>query len=364
LVVLVILLVTIVPVALAWPFGDVPAGHWAYSQIRRVAYLNITSGCGGGNFCPNRNVTRAEMAVFLDNFSKAWTDKNENYIMMVDNRNNGSNRSGDGIIARSYEGNGLAGISYGGGSYAKNGVSGITSSSSANYAGVYGTSTSGAAGLHGESVSGRGVYGWSNGTTNAGAGILGQNINAAGTGVWGRAPSYGIVGDSTSGSNYAGYFYDNIYVGGNCVGCAMAYSALNDDAGPLKKGDLVAISGMAGPLAGQAIPVLKVQRASDQALVAGVVLARGTEQPDPDGEGVALRAEEGNVDPGGYLLILVQGMAQVRADAAAGIQAGQRLAVSGEGLAVAGEAEAQTIGRAVGPVDGSTGLVWVLVDLQ
>ena len=46
-------------------FGDVPAGSFAVDWIEQLAAEGITSGCGGGNYCPNANVTRAEMAVFL-----------------------------------------------------------------------------------------------------------------------------------------------------------------------------------------------------------------------------------------------------------------------------------------------------------
>ncbi len=46
-------------------FNDVPDSHWACGYIEEFANLNITSGCGGGNFCPEDNVTRAQMAVFL-----------------------------------------------------------------------------------------------------------------------------------------------------------------------------------------------------------------------------------------------------------------------------------------------------------
>ncbi|HNJ13744.1 MAG TPA: S-layer homology domain-containing protein [Anaerolineales bacterium] len=46
-------------------FGDVPAGSFAVDWIEQLAAEGITSGCGGGNYCPDANVTRAEMAVFL-----------------------------------------------------------------------------------------------------------------------------------------------------------------------------------------------------------------------------------------------------------------------------------------------------------
>jgi hypothetical protein len=46
-------------------FADVPVDYWAAAWIKELATAGITIGCGNGNYCPNDNVTRAEMAVFL-----------------------------------------------------------------------------------------------------------------------------------------------------------------------------------------------------------------------------------------------------------------------------------------------------------
>ncbi len=46
-------------------FGDVPVGSFADAFIEQMAAEGITGGCGGGNFCPNDPITRAQMAVFL-----------------------------------------------------------------------------------------------------------------------------------------------------------------------------------------------------------------------------------------------------------------------------------------------------------
>ncbi|MBI5294995.1 MAG: S-layer homology domain-containing protein [Chloroflexi bacterium] len=46
-------------------FADVPTNFWSWSYIERLYSAGITGGCGGGNFCPNASVTRAQMAVFL-----------------------------------------------------------------------------------------------------------------------------------------------------------------------------------------------------------------------------------------------------------------------------------------------------------
>jgi hypothetical protein len=56
----------IIPAATGTMFGDVPANHWAGKWIEELAREGITGGCGGGNFCPETVVTRAQMAVFLD----------------------------------------------------------------------------------------------------------------------------------------------------------------------------------------------------------------------------------------------------------------------------------------------------------
>ena len=46
-------------------FSDVPVGHSFCRFIEHLAADEITGGCGGGNYCPDAPVTRAQMAVFL-----------------------------------------------------------------------------------------------------------------------------------------------------------------------------------------------------------------------------------------------------------------------------------------------------------
>ena len=53
------------PAPLGTVFSDVPAHGFAAAFIEELAALGITSGCGGGQYCPNNPVTRAQMAVFL-----------------------------------------------------------------------------------------------------------------------------------------------------------------------------------------------------------------------------------------------------------------------------------------------------------
>jgi endo-1,4-beta-xylanase len=46
-------------------FADVPSSHPFYAFIETIFHNGITGGCGGGNYCPANNVTRAQMAVLL-----------------------------------------------------------------------------------------------------------------------------------------------------------------------------------------------------------------------------------------------------------------------------------------------------------
>ncbi len=54
-----------VPPVATGVFTDVPVGSFAADWIEQLASEGITSGCGGGNYCPNAEVTRDQMAVFL-----------------------------------------------------------------------------------------------------------------------------------------------------------------------------------------------------------------------------------------------------------------------------------------------------------
>ena len=46
-------------------FSDVAPGDYDYAAINAMAQRGITAGCGNNGFCPNDNVTRDEMAIFI-----------------------------------------------------------------------------------------------------------------------------------------------------------------------------------------------------------------------------------------------------------------------------------------------------------
>ena len=53
------------PPAASGVFGDVSSGHWAAAWIEQLAAEGVTTGGGGGNYCPDSPVNRDQMAVFL-----------------------------------------------------------------------------------------------------------------------------------------------------------------------------------------------------------------------------------------------------------------------------------------------------------
>lgn len=47
-------------------FTDVPTDHTFHDDIEAIAFAGVTTGCGGGKFCPEDPVTRGQMAAFLN----------------------------------------------------------------------------------------------------------------------------------------------------------------------------------------------------------------------------------------------------------------------------------------------------------
>jgi len=47
-------------------FGDVPDSNDYHNDIAAIAAAGVTTGCGGGNYCPSAFVTREQMAAFMN----------------------------------------------------------------------------------------------------------------------------------------------------------------------------------------------------------------------------------------------------------------------------------------------------------
>jgi hypothetical protein len=222
--------------------------------------------------------------------------------------------------------------------------------------------------------------------------------------------SYGVVANTNVANGYGVYTGDRIYTGGGCVGCTSMIIAQNGSDAILEPGDVVTVVGIARePSEFYARPVLLVRKAdaaSGQGVV-GVVEGRYVTQlitkeegrletryeevVDPEGEREPERVavqdlivEETVVEdahattepvaPGDYLTVVYRGLAQVKVDASAGaIQVGTPLLAAGDsGYALATQPALEAgsvpagaiVGKALEPLEGGEGLIWVLVDLQ
>jgi hypothetical protein len=69
-------------------FADVPTSYWAWNFIERLYSVSITGGCGSNplSYCPEKQVTRAQMAVFLlkGMYGAAYTPPNATGIVFND----------------------------------------------------------------------------------------------------------------------------------------------------------------------------------------------------------------------------------------------------------------------------------------
>jgi hypothetical protein len=189
----------------------------------------------------------------------------------------------------------------------------------------------------------------------------------ASTGVTGRAEEGRAIYGFTEGSGqYAGYFDDPIYVNGGCTGCTFRYVARNTSEVSLQPGAAVVAAGVDAGIKGMQSPVMKVIAAAPGQTVLGVIAGRtrmsvvepGFDDVEP---GAQFGPVGGAAAPGDYLVIVVQGPAQVKADPAAGIQAGSPVYLGATGVTV--QANGPAIGMALDAVDAD-GLVWVLVGLR
>jgi hypothetical protein len=223
--------------------------------------------------------------------------------------------------------------------------------------------------------------GW-NGVYVGWAGDDGVHVN----GAEGR----GVYAHTTDANSWGVYTPDRIYGSNITTNGGWTIVAQNDDSGELEEGELVAVSGMAAPLDGGNTPVPLVQRANQAkaSAVVGVVYRRLVVEEhsvEVEREGDADRRAEihvksagGAIAPGDYLLVVVQGPAQVKASAAEGsIQPGDLLATgardghatNAEPLQVGGAefyAPGTIIGKAMQALEATqaSGLIWVWFSLQ
>lgn len=150
--------------------------------------------------------------------------------------------------------------------------------------------------------------------------------------------------------------------GGGCVGCTLAYNALNVGDAPITAGDFVAVVGVELD-ADLDMPVMQVRKATSSSdAVIGVATGAAVREAVSEVNGVRAGGFNGTNGPasaGSYLTVVVQGLVQARA-ADTSLQPGASLTASTDG-AVAAAAGGFT--KALSAVDGN-GMVWVMLSGQ
>jgi len=284
--------------------------------------------------------------------SYAMSETGSNYAVV------GASRSVDGYGGYFYNNGGGTGL------YGK--VSGETAS--ASYA------------VHGESTAllGRGVLGEST-STGGGMGVVGMANR--GTGVVGDSDqNNGVWGETGEASgNYGLYTEDNLYSANLHTTGATMQVVQNGGSTTLEAGDVVVFSGMGEPAKKGGEPVIQVAAAdtTNSTAVAGVVHCRydvtAVGEPD-EPRGVVTPA--GPARPGDYLLVVVRGPAQVKANAVGGaLQPGDLVATAGAAGIAARAAMVElggteiaipgtVLGKALEPLEEGQGFIHIYVTLQ
>jgi hypothetical protein len=272
---------------------------------------------------------------------------------------------------------------------------------SANHHAVYGSSGSTDGSYGGGWFSGpTGLYATAN--DSSGDAIRADCPSTGLAGCWGidadSGNSTGVVADTDRGDqNYGIVTNDNLYVGGSCTGCSIAMIVENGGSQELFAGDLVAVTGAGAPLAESNEPTMTVAKADVNSTNGVIGVVKNTleielitkpevsfvevEVPDPEGgepdviweprtterlievhNGVDRPAQRGD-----YLVIIVQGMAQVASQGP--MAAGDQLVLFGDAAVSsatleAAEANFTSVGTIVEDMSEGQGMVWVLVDLR
>jgi len=150
--------------------------------------------------------------------------------------------------------------------------------------------------------------------------------------VWSTAGN----GVNADGDLYGGYFWGDIFVQGNCVGCLQANFAVNAGDHPLQPGDVVSVQAITSTDFDTAPALWQVVQTQPGQAVVGVVAGRAElvteEHPRPSETGKRLVPRKGAAHPGEYVTVVYSGPMKVKAAPGdTSIAAGTRLTVGSDG---------------------------------
>ncbi len=216
-----------------------------------------------------------------------------------------------------------------------------------------------------ETAGASGLFVWN--AYDAGIEVISASV---GLGVYGNA-AFGILIQPYN-ADWAGSFTGDVYISGSCTGCLLATMGVNVGDQPLRRGDIVAIQGIAANEVGQPESLWQVVPFRPGLTAVGVV-AGGLELKtyDRNSDRAAyhyLAAREGTVAPGDYVSIITYGPFQVQIDPGTAIAPGDYVIPAASGQTRRMDAATATvadmlsaIGVALSAPDAD-GKVWVLVN--
>jgi len=232
----------------------------------------------------------------------------------------------------------------------------------------------------------RGTYG----ASGSGSGLYG--ISDGNYGLWAQSSAWrGATGRTDrADNNYGFYTPDNLFAANVNLAGAVMQVMENGGEEPLAPGDVVVFSGINRLVAAVDSPIIQVRKAStaNSAAVAGVVFSRfNIDAIDPELESPDHAVQEaaaamavtpaGSAPAGGYVLVVVHGLAQVNVSAVTSdsIRPGDLLSTSRAAGSAKKAATITTNGmdtaipgtvfaKALEPFDGTQDVIYVYVTLQ
>ena len=258
---------------------------------------------------------------------------------------------------------------------------------------ISGTTSSAIVHIENWNASGRGLRVYAMSETGTNFGIVGASRSPDGYGgyFYNNESGVGVYGSSTNGDgmqsntdrsdhNYGLYTADNIYSLNYHSAGAIMQVVQNAGTEALELGDVAAFSGISAPLEADGPPVIQVvsANAANSTAIAGVVYSRYNIEAlsaDPE-NGVDDITPDGAAAPGEYLLVVVQGPAQVKASALAGsLQPGDLLSSAAQAGYAAKAAQVSldgvetampgtVLGKVLEPLAEGEALVYIFVTLQ
>ncbi|HJR91714.1 MAG TPA: hypothetical protein VJ938_04695 [Acidimicrobiia bacterium] len=162
---------------------------------------------------------------------------------------------------------------------------------------------------------------------------IGSDPNYPSYGVYIPSPgvtTYGLWPNTANAAGEWAVFTVDDISAGNVTAASVSQVAMVSEGQSLSPGDVVAVTGVAQPLAGsgERLPAVTTASATGFTGMIGVVESRMVFEAPAGKDEPALQSVEGAAQPGEYVSLIVSGVADVKVSSTSGISEGTRLTAS------------------------------------